>query len=156
MTSLQDSESTMLSKPHDRRGTFTDERGFTLIELFVALSIIAVLLAVAIPAYFGFEKTAQSTVPAADVRAAITDATMYHSDHQNSYTGMTPSLLRTTYDSGLVISSSGSGGIVSAKPEGTGQTFCISAVDHGHWAHYDGPGGTVVIDPSTVTADPCP
>ena len=46
-------------------------------------------------------------------------------------------------------------GIVSAKSEGGGQTYCISAVSGGRWAHYSGPGGTAVADPSTVTANPC-
>jgi hypothetical protein len=68
---------------------------------------------------------------------------------------MTPGSLRSTYDSGLVISSSGSTGIVSAKSLGSGQTYCISALSGGHWAHYSGPGGAVVADPSTVTANPC-
>jgi hypothetical protein len=53
------------------------------------------------------------------------------------------------------ISSGGSTGIVSAKPEGDSNSFCISAVSDGHWAHYSGPGGAVVADPSTVTENPC-
>jgi hypothetical protein len=47
-------------------------------------------------------------------------------------------------------------GIVTAKPTGTGLTYCISAQDAGNWAHVNGPGGQVVTDPSSVTADPCP
>lgn len=155
MTSPQHSKSHAPSRLQERRATLSDERAFTLIELLVVLFIIGVLLAAAVPAYLGFEKTAQSTAAATDVREAIPDVTAYYSDN-NSYTGMTPGSLRTAYDSGLVISSGGPSGIVSAKPEGTGQTYCISAVDHDRWAHYNGPGGTVIIDQSTVTADPCP
>jgi hypothetical protein len=68
---------------------------------------------------------------------------------------MTPHSLRSGYDSGLTISSGGSTGIVSANGDGNGQSFCISAVSDGHWAHYSGPGGTVTPDPSTVTVNPC-
>jgi type IV pilus assembly protein PilA len=134
-----------------------DESGFTLIELLVVLIIIGVLLAIAIPSYLGFQKKAQQTAAMSDVRSAVPDAEAYYSDN-NSYTGMSASGLQTTYDSGLVLSASGSTGIVSAKPEnvgGTGQSYCISAVSGGHWAHVAGPGGQVTND-TAATSDPCP
>jgi type IV pilus assembly protein PilA len=139
-----------------------DESGFTLIELLVVLIIIGVLLAIAIPSYLGFQKKAQQTAAMSDVRAAVPDAEAYYSDN-NSYTGMTASGLQSTYDSGMVVyaptaTPAVTSGIVSAKPEnvgGTGQSYCISAVDGGHWAHISGPGGTVTND-TTASSDPCP
>ena len=74
----------------------------------------------------------------------------------SSYTGMSAESLRSTYDSGLAISQEGSTGIVSAKPVGNGQQYCISAVSGNRWAHYSGPGGSIIVDPSTVTENPCP
>jgi hypothetical protein len=90
-----------------------------------------------------------------DVRSAIPDAEAFYSDSTtNSYTGMTASGLRTTYDSGLVISSSGSTGIVSAIPSASdSQKFCISAIAGGHWAHVAGPGGQVSND-TAATSNP--
>ncbi len=131
-----------------------DESGFTLIELLVVLIIIGVLLAIAIPSYLGFQKKAQQTAAMSDVRSAIPDAEAYYSDN-NSYASMSASGLQTTYDSGLVISSSGSTGIGSAIGGSTNaQAYCISAVSGGHWAHVQGPGGQVTND-TAATSDPC-
>jgi hypothetical protein len=63
--------------------------------------------------------------------------------------------LKGTYDSGLVVSVSGSTGIVSAIPGSTNaQAYCISAVSGGHWADVQGPGGQVTND-TAATSDPC-
>ena len=133
----------------------TDETGFTLVELLVVVLILGVLIGLAVPSYLSFQGKSHSTAAAADVREAISDANAYYINNDNSYTGMNPGSLRSTFDSGLVISSSGSTGIVSAKPQGSGETYCISAVSGDRWAHYSGPGGTVIADPSSVTANPC-
>jgi type IV pilus assembly protein PilA len=136
-----------------------DESGFTLIELLVVLIIIGVLLAIAIPSYLGFQKKAQQTAAMSDVRSAIPDAESYYSDN-NSYTGMSVDTLQTS-DPGLVKSDGTSTGIVTADDNGdsTGQAYCISAVDAGHWAYVQGPGGQVINGDTAstpVSADPCP
>ena len=136
------------------RPTFTDEAAYTLVELLIVLLLVGILLGIAVPAYLSFQARAHSTVAATYVSEAVTAATGYYADN-SSYTGMTPGSLVSTYDPQLKISSGGSAGIVSAKSGGNGQTYCVSAVSGGRWAHYSGPGGTVTADPIAVTTNPC-
>ena len=144
----------MLVKLQERRGTLKDESAFTLIELLVVLIIIGVLLAIAIPSYLGFQKKAQQTAAASDVREAIPDATAYYSDN-NSYAGLATNGIAALqgYDNGLQQYAAAT----SSTPEvpgiltvtGGATTYCISAQDGTNFAHVVGPGGQVVSGESS-------
>ncbi|MEK7252021.1 MAG: prepilin-type N-terminal cleavage/methylation domain-containing protein [Actinomycetota bacterium] len=68
-----------------RNGLKRDE-GFTLIELMVVVMIIAVLIAIAIPSFLGFRKSAQDRSAQSEVRNVLLSEKAYWLDNGN-YTG---------------------------------------------------------------------
>jgi prepilin-type N-terminal cleavage/methylation domain-containing protein len=57
-----------------------DDRGFTLLELVVALTVIAVLMGVAIPAYFTFLTSTRAAQAVADLQAVRAAVFLYYGD----------------------------------------------------------------------------
>jgi len=68
------------------------------IEAAATLGPHGILLSIAIPSYLGFQKKAQQTAAASDVREAIPDAEAFYSDN-NTYATVSITNLQT-YDSG--------------------------------------------------------
>ena len=63
-----------------RRGLNKDE-GFTLIELMVVVMIIAVLIAIAIPSFLGFRKSAQDRSAQSELRNVLLSEKAYWLDN---------------------------------------------------------------------------
>jgi type IV pilus assembly protein PilA len=113
------------------RQRLAQEEGFTLIELLVVIVIIGILLAIAVPSYLGFRDRAAQKSADANVRAALPSIEAYYGDNGN-YTGMTPALLRSTYDSGLDGNIALSGVAANA--------YCVGTTENGKTASFKGPG----------------
>jgi type IV pilus assembly protein PilA len=124
----------MVSKIKQR---LASDEGFTLIELLVVI-----VMAIAVPSYLGFRDRAADSAAQANIRAAVPSAEAWYADN-NSYTGMTTALLKSTYDSGLKIAAAGNHGVTLA---GTldATHYCFKATGaSGNDFFFAGPGGEV-------------
>lgn len=57
-------------------------RGFTILEIFVALAIVAVLAAIAVPAYQGYRERARTRQAMAGIRALETQIDAFELEHR--------------------------------------------------------------------------
>lgn len=128
--------------PHARARRLRESSGFTLVELLVVLGIIAVLLAIAVPSYLGFQQRAESTSAKADLRQSLPAVGAYFAD-QGTYVGMTTSALRTSYDAGLAS---------ALTPSSlTATSYSLTLVKGGCTATVAGPGGTIAVSGTGCT-----
>jgi len=61
-----------------------DVRGFTLVELLVTISILALLISILLPALSGARDSTRATVSLSDLRQLMIGYTVYQNDHQGS------------------------------------------------------------------------
>ena len=109
------------------------EEGFSLIELVIALVIIGVIMAIAIPVFLGVKDRAHRSTAQANVRSAVPAIEIYALDQNGSYVGMTQMTLRLI-DAGVAVS----------VPTATATSYCAQAASGGFTFSKNGPAAPIV------------
>jgi prepilin-type N-terminal cleavage/methylation domain-containing protein len=126
---------------HERnQGSFRREDGFTMIELAVAMSVVAVLIGIAVPSFLGMGGRSSLTAAKANLRNAVPAVESYFADHGTYDQGsMTVAALRA-YEPSLATGLD----VVS----GSDSRYCIAATTNGATVFKAGPA-------AAITATPC-
>ena len=124
------------------------EKGFTLIELLIVIVIIAILMAVAIPAFLGQRQKAQDSAAKSTLRNGMTAMETFFVDNQ-TYVGADAAGVMEGVESSYLWTVGGNGdaaakpqaeiGITAAKLTGTNYELkCLSASGNQFTATRDG------------------
>jgi type IV pilus assembly protein PilE len=113
--------------------------GFTLVELLVVMIVLAILVAIAVPAYTKFSDRARFKAAEHDIRAAMPAAEAFFADN-GTYVGLGNGVKKTppgilSYDAG-VQATVGTG----AKGKPTATTYCLNADSGSVTVSAKGPG----------------
>ena len=129
----------MIDRLRKRITTGEREGGFTLIELLVVLIIIAVLLAIAIPAYLGFKDRAEKRAAQSNVRIAVPTAEAYAQDNDGTATDADANAATSGYAGMTTAFLLGIDPATKATVSGTAPTttnFCIQSTVGSHTARF--------------------
>lgn len=122
--------------------------GFSLIELLVVISIIAIISAFTLPNFMGARDRAKDSARIADMEAVKNSLRLYYNDHQNypalldsSMTSYMPSILNLGYTYSYTLTNNGDGFLIKLKLESAqgdddinSQTKCGVEATEGYFA----------------------
>lgn len=137
-----------------RRGMSRDE-GFTLIELMVVVMIIAVLIAIAIPSFLGFRKSAQDRSAQSDIRNVLLSEKAYWLDN-GAYTETAADI--TAFEPNAVINADPTLGVTLDLRDTDSDIVCITRTsDSGNsFSVWESASAGTYYGATDLTAADCP
>jgi type IV pilus assembly protein PilA len=131
--------------------TRNSEDGFNLIELLIAMIILSILIAMAVPAYLLFRDRADEAAAKSNIRAMIPAVEAFQADNgAGGYTGMTiggAGGLKSSYNIQLKSWDAASSTGVTILSAGAA-TYCIKSVERGVTYYKNGPQNEIVQAPA--------
>ena len=122
---------------------FKKQTGFTVIELTIVVAIIAILSAIAVPAYTGYMKTARMTEAKNNIAAlALAEEEFYLEN--NRYFYKTGTNLQLSNESGGLWTATGTDGVVNF-------TYTVSGANTSYTITATGTGARVLNEVETYT-----
>ncbi len=117
------------------------ERGLTLLELVVALGMLGVLIAVALPCYVAFSRQATEKTAASNVREMVPALEAYKTE-TGSYRGLTLTVLKDEYELNIDDSRSSPYELTHLGDD----SYCVEYRMGDLYAVKDGPRAKIVIE----------
>ena len=117
---------------------FEKKKGFTFVEIIISIAIVAILIAVAIPAYKAIKTSAERTAHNANVDQISSVALLYFTDFPDDPDVTSDELYAQGYLKSKVT-------VPSSIPAGTGNTAKIYTVTHDDQ-------GVITVSPGKVEA----
>jgi prepilin-type N-terminal cleavage/methylation domain-containing protein len=130
----------------------TAEAGFSLVEMLIVLVVMAILMGVAVPAYFGFTDRAKIAVAQANVRSIVPAIERFYSDNE-TYIGIDNAATASVPGLGAYDPTTLAKVTVSASPAPTQHNYCVYSSAGGATYFMRGPNADITEDPGPNTTD---
>jgi prepilin-type N-terminal cleavage/methylation domain-containing protein len=149
-----------------RRRLGSEEGGMTLVEMLLALVILGILIAVAVPSYLTLKDRANRAAATANIRLVIPDILAYAADNvpngssdpdasssDTGYTGLTFTILSSKYDSSIQPAKYSWDNSYTPSPDDASD-YCLSTFVGRWYAAKQGPNGPITTG-TTMTLNTC-